>query len=92
MIFNGYNPFSPPKSTPPLPANEIPLAVLKRAREVHATHLSPDGLIAYDQRSNGAWYSQWDNETKKFGCWWLLDGELPGEAVAITNLLEGEKK
>ena len=85
MIFNGFNPYSPNKSTLPLPANEIPLAVLKGARAVNATHLSPDGRVAYDQRDSGVWYCEWDSKLRGFGAWWRLEGELPGEAVKLPD-------
>ena len=83
MIFTGYNPYSPNKSTPSLPANEIPLEILKAARAVYATHLSPDGQMAYDQRASGVWYCKWNG--REFGAWWRLDGELSGEAAKLPD-------
>ena len=84
MIFNGYNPYAPPKSTPPLPANEIPLAVLKGARDVYATHLSPDGERAYVEKPDGVRVFFWDDGSKAFGSSFPCDG-LPGEVVAIPD-------
>lgn len=67
-------------------AADVPLAVFKAAQAVNATHLSADGLIAYDERQLGLWYCKWDEEERRFGSWFkILDGELPGDAVKVDG-------
>lgn len=78
-----YNPFSP--HTPATPsAPDVPLAVLKAARDAGATHLSADGLRAYDQRKYTVWFCFWDDKAKKFGSWYrIVSDELPADAVKL---------
>ena len=83
MIFTGHNPYHP-HAAPPTPANDVPLAMFRAAVDVHATHLSADGLRAYDQRQYGVWWCGWDEETKQFGSWYKIPGgELPAGVVRM---------
>lgn len=78
---NSYTPQQP--HTPPVAgqAPDVPLILFRAALDVKATHLSSDGLIAYDERKYGVWRCFWDKETKKFGTWFKMFEELPKDAV-----------
>lgn len=79
MGYLGFGQPAPPK--PAQPANEIPLAALKAAQAVNATHLSADGKIAYQVRYGKVRWAEWlGNE---FGSFFPLDKELPEGAVEI---------
>lgn len=87
MIFTGYNPYTPSRSTPPTAGDlpDVPLYVSEAAQSVNATHSSADGKTAYDERKYSVWYCKWDNETKRFGSWYRImdDSGLPADAVRI---------
>lgn len=82
-----YNPFGPHAPQPQKASQtDVPLQQFKAAQEVNATHLSKDGLIAYDQRQYGLWYCKWDEGAKRFGSWFkMLDRDLPADAVVIDK-------
>ena len=86
MIFTGYNPYAPPRATPPhadgLP--DVGIEVFRAAADVHATHLSANGKVAYDERRSSVWYCGWDEEVRRFGSWYkILSGDLPADAVRM---------
>jgi len=75
------NPFGPHAQQP---APDVPLHVFQAAQAVNATHLSADGLIAYDQRQYSVWYCEWKDQTRRFGSWYkIVDGGLPVDAVVM---------
>lgn len=91
LIGNYYPHFPPRPPTPPMagqpPASDVldvPLAQFKAAQAVNATHLSSDGLTAYDEREYSIWQCFWDEETKAFGGWWHKeDYDLPADAIRM---------
>jgi len=86
VIFTGYNPYAPPRATPPHAGDlpDVPLEVFRAAADVRATHLSADGKTAYDERKSSVWYCGWDEEARRFGSWYkILSGELPAGAVRM---------
>jgi len=83
MIFTGYNPYAPPRTTPPHAGDlpEVPLHVFAAAEDVHATHLSADGRFAYCERYGAVLQAEWDGGI--FGAWWLYPNGLPPDAVRM---------
>jgi hypothetical protein len=88
LIGNYYPHFPPRPPTPPTAGTkdsqtDVPLQQFKAAQAVNATHLSADGLIAYDERKSSVWYCEWDDDEKKFGAWWRLADDWPADAVRM---------
>ena len=84
MIFIGYNPYAPPRTTPPHAADlpDVPLHVFTAAEDVHATHLSADGLRAYVEYDSEVRVCFWDDEGRAFGSSFPCGG-LPADAVRM---------
>jgi len=81
-----YNPFGPHSQPLASPGHyaDVPPSRFEAAQAVNATHLSSDGLTAYDERQLGVWYSGWNEEEKAFGSWFrIVCGILPADAVRL---------
>ena len=79
-----YNPFGPHAPAPAAAPPDVTLVMFHAAQAVNATHLTADGLTAYDQRQYSVYQCFWDDEEKCFGSWFRCD-ELPADAVVIDG-------
>ena len=73
-----YNPHHPRQQ--PDPPGEVPPHSFRAAQRANASHLSPDGKMAYVRRLNKILKADFDGH--EFGAWLEIDA-LPGEAVEL---------
>lgn len=81
-----YNPFSPPKTTPPTGSQtDVPLSQFEAAKAIPgATHLSADGARVYILKMGELRVCYWDEEMKRYDSSFPCNG-LPADAVVIEH-------